>query len=207
MISSNKRKIMSYPFTGLDYSNIKEIGDRVYIDGDDLLYFTSSIDKKYNMKSVNSVVVEDESVKCILFYFSFLNDLCRKYFNSSSTRYDSDISLPSFNTYIDTVLISINEVISICKCNNCRFNFSDFFNCSLSEECLSKLFDFLMDDSYISFPSKCCDNGVVFDKLIDGNLNFLIYDVIKNKDAILCVNSSSVNKRVLLKKVYRNKAI
>lgn len=209
MIKESKRKIVTYPFSGLDYSDIKEIGDRIYISGNEMLYLTSFIDKKYNTRSVKTDIITDEKLKGILYYFCFLNDLCRKYFNNYSIKcLSNNYDIPSFNTYIDTILITINEMVSVSKYNGTDFSFSDFFNSSLSSEYLSSVFDLLIDDSYVVRASKFRDNGVVFDKIMDGSLNSIVREIIKKKDNIMNVDiDAKNNKTVILKKVSRNKVI
>ncbi len=207
MIKESKRKIMTYPFTGLDYSDIKKIGDRIVFDDDQLLFLTSSVDEKYGMKTVKSDVINDKKLKSVLCYFYFLNDLCRKYHNSHYLKCSSaDFSIPSFNTYIDTVLITINEIVSICKYNDSKLCLSNFFSSSLNSDCLSSVFDLLIDDSYITCVSKYRDNGVVFNKIMDGNLNLLVSSIVNTND-ILSVDSGVESAPVLLKKVSRNRVI
>jgi len=205
MIKESKRKIMTYPFTGLDYSDIKKIGNRINFWNNQVLYLTPSVDDKYHMRNVKSEVISDEKIKGVLYYFYFLNDLCRRYYNSHSSKCSSDdFSVPSFNTYIDTVLITINEIVSTCKYNDSKICLSNFFSSSLDNDYLSDIFNLLIDDSYVVYPSKYRDDGIVFNRIMDGDLNFLVSSVVDNCDNISNVSSDTKKTHTLLKKVYSN---
>lgn len=178
--NKNKGKIMTYPFNGLDYENISEIGKKVRIIKDDsgygVFYLTCYNDPRFGMRQEKRVVIDDENLKSILYYFKFLNDMCR-------ARNISDRSY-SYNIYIDTILISINEIVSDCKVRNTmpdynellarfgkQFDPNDLFRLysGASEyEYLNELFEFLKDDSF----SDC----------INGNISDIVTDIVRNKD-------------------------
>ena len=154
----NKRTIMTYPFTGLDYEDIKEIADRVRFNKEEVRYIIPYIDSRFGMRQEKTVIVNDEKVKYTLNYFKFLGDMCR-------VRHTSDkYKTFSINTYIDTILITLNEIVACSKMYGCPFDFNellgkfgkkydkdDLFKL-YSSPCeyyyLNNLFDFLSNDSY-----------------------------------------------------------
>ena len=62
----SSRKIMSYPFSGLDYQQIVEIGNRVRLTDNDMLYLIPYTDPRFGMKQERTVIISDEKIKCTI---------------------------------------------------------------------------------------------------------------------------------------------
>ena len=198
---NDNRKIMTYPFTGFDYRQIIEVGKRVRIipneDGYDVNYLVSFNDFKYGCKQEMSVKVIDEDIKNTLCYFSFLNSMCR-YSNEVSIFRAIDQGLLNYNTYIDSILISTNEIISGCKYSGSEPNYVELlsrfgkqytpndlnklYSVPSDYEYLNGLFNYLFNDPYLIHASRFNDNGVYFDKMNDGTIDEVVREIIDNKD-------------------------
>lgn len=192
----NEKKIMSYPFTGFDYRQIVEIGSKVRITNDEhnVFYIVSYNDSKFGMRQEERIDVVNDNLKSMLCYFKFLNDMCRVRPISKS---EESISY-SYNTYIDVILISINEIVSGCKKNGinpdynealARFgkqynpnDLSKLYSNASDYEYLNGLFSYLYEDSYLVRASKFNDSGVYFNKINDGSLDEIVREIIDNKD-------------------------
>ena len=194
----NEKKIMSYPFTGFDYRQIMEIGSKVRIvfneNGCDTFYIVSYNDSKFGMRQEERIDIVNDNLKSMLFYFKFLNDMCRV---RPIPKGDESISY-SYNTYIDVILISINEIVSSCKKNGinpdynealARFgkqynpdDLSKLYSSASEYEYLTDLFNYLYEDSYLVHASKFNDSGVYFNKINDGSLDEIVREIIDNKD-------------------------
>ena len=201
---NDNRKIMTYPFTGLDYEDIKEIADRVRFNKEEVRYIIPYIDSRYGMKQEKTVIVNDEKVKYTLNYFRFLGDMCRV--RQTSDEYKTF----SINTYIDTILITLNEIVACSKMYGCSPDFNellgrfgkkydkdDLFKL-YSSPCeyyyLNNLFDFLSNDSYFENPSNGyrINDGVYFDMIQNGMVKDIVNSIITNKDNIDELNFSNV---------------
>lgn len=203
----SERKIMNYPFTGFDYKDIMEIGRRVRItnneDNYDVSYIipTDGIDGRHEI----SVNVCDDSIKNTLCYFSFLNSMCR-YSCEVPVFKAIDQGLLSFNTYIDTILICTNEIVSGCKICGVeaksdeilsrfgkQYNPDDLHRLHSKPEdynYINGLFSFLTSDSYVVRTSKFKDKGISFDMIHDGYVSDIVTDIVNNKDDIEFFRSS-----------------
>ena len=89
--------IKSYPFTGCSSEKIKKIADRISV-----LYYPNG---EFDVYFGGEVV--DGKVKNVLCYFLFLARQIEK-FNKSKSK-----GVYSVNTYLDTILMTINEFISL----------------------------------------------------------------------------------------------
>ncbi len=163
--------IKSYPFTGCSFEKIKQIGDRV-----GFLYFS---DGSFDVYFGDAVV--DEQIKGILCYFRFLAEQIDTFNNVSNK------GSYSVNTYLDTILLCINEYVSLCKKNNLSFNKDDIlFNLNqFSREFsdyryLSGVVDLLMNDSYYVdvYGTNSC---VIYNELEKGNLNDGVSYILDNE--------------------------
>lgn len=213
-------KIKTYPFCGLNYEQIKCVADRIYFnDNFDINYIVYSCDERYNMLCKNSEIIEDDRIKCVLFYFKFLSDIGRNY-NNHIHSMDSECKLPSVNTYLDTILIHINEVVSYCKENGCRPEFKDIlyrFNKIYDSSDLYRLYDnkddynylnelmdFIFDDDFYVGVSKFNNDGIVFNKINDGVLCDIVNDIVLNQNCINNVRYTVKNGPILSKKYSPN---
>ncbi len=205
----SEKKIMSYPFTGFDYKQIVEIGKRVRIisDGDEfnVNYIIPFSDSEFGDKRENVVSVCDEGIKNTLCYFSFLSSMCR--YNSELSIFKAiDQGLLSFNTYIDSILICTNEIVSDCKYygvdpsyGEILFRFGKQYNpADLNRlyqnasdyKYLCSLFNFLNNDSYYIHTSRYKEDGVYFDKVCDGFIDDIVRNIFDNMDDIEFFSSS-----------------
>ena len=208
MIKSKKR-IMSYPFTGFDYRQIVAVGKRVRIvpnsEGFDVNYIIPFNDSEFGSKRENVVVVKDDIIKNTLCYFSFLSSMCR--YNSELPIFKAiDQGLLSYNTYIDSILICVNEMISGCKYNGVKPDYEEILNrfgkqynpddlnrlysSSSDYKYLDGLFSHLYDDSYCVHTSRYKEDGIYFDKMSDGNINDVVRDIIVNRNSVDYFSSS-----------------
>lgn len=158
--------IRSYPFTGCSFEKIKRIGDRVSI-----IYFSNGEFDVY----FNGEVV-DGNVRNILCYFLFLTRQIDK-FNKLKNSY-------STNTYLDTILMSINEFVSLGKKNNVLFNENDIL-LSMNQDSskyryFSSVIDMLMNDCYC-IDVYSTDSCIKYEKMSDGNLSDIVLYVLDNE--------------------------
>lgn len=201
----NERKIMTYPFTGFDCKDIFDIGNSVRITNDNEKYgaffIASYKDPRYGMRQEKRVDVIDDNLKSTLYYFKFLTDMCRvrPYFARTY----------GYNTYIDTILICINEIVSECKIcgvnpdyNEILARFGKQYNPDDLHKLYSKasdygylneLFKFLTDDSFLINVSRFKENGIYSDRISDGYIGDIAADIINNKDDIEFWGSSKEN--------------
>ena len=169
-MKSNKG-IKSYPFTGYDSKIIKRIGDRIGI----LYSSDGSIDVYFGEKVV------DEKIKGILCYFHFLAGQIRWFENHKS----SD-NIYSVNTYLDTVIMCINEFVSTYTKNNVSLNSDDIllginqFEKKEYYKNLSCVIDLLMNDFYY-LDIYGTSEGIHYDMLVDGNLSDIVDYVSDNE--------------------------
>lgn len=224
----SKRNIMSYPFAGCDYEQIKEVGSRVRIVSNEndycVNYLVSFKDPIYGYNQEKSISVVDDDIKNTLCYFYFLNSMCR--YNSSITIFKAiDRGLLSYNTYVDSILISVNEIISGCKYGNSKPNYEELLarfgkqyksddlnrlhSKSTDYKYLDGLFNYLYDDSYLVHASKFNCEGVFFDKMNDGIISDIVMDVIENKDNedFFCFSRKNVSGPKLTKKISSSQVI
>ena len=200
-----ERKIMSYPFTGFDYKDIMEVGNRVRITNDNEKYgaffIASYKDPRYGMRQEKRVDVIDDNLKSTLYYFKFLTDMCRvrPYFARTY----------SYNIYIDTILICINEIVSECKICGVNPDYNEIlarfgkqynpddlhklYSKASDYEYLNELFKFLNDDSFLINVSRFKENGIYLDRISDGYIGDIAADIINNKDDIEFLGSSKEN--------------
>lgn len=203
----SEKKIMSYPFIGFDYRDIMEVGRRVRItnneDSYDVSYIipTAGADGKHEI----SVKVNDDAIKNTLCYFSFLNSMCR-YSCEVPVFRAIDQGLLSYNTYIDTILICANEIVSGCKeygvqasSDEILSRFGKQYDPADLHKLHSKpedynyingLFSFLTSDSYCVHASKFNDRGICFDMIRDGYVGDVVSNIINNKDDVEFFRSS-----------------
>ena len=194
----SSRKIMSYPFSGLDYQQIVEIGNRVRLTDNDMLYLIPYTDPRFGMKQERTVIISDEKIKCTLYYFKFLSDMC------NTRRVSEKYSTYSNNTFVDTILISANEIISHFKCSGVTADFNELlgrfgkrydkndlfrlYHSSQDYSYLNDLFEFLCNDSYlICFGRNNNDeecSGISFDMVQRGNIDSIVNSIIDKKDNI-----------------------
>ena len=201
----NERKIMSYPFTGFDSKDIFDIGNSVRITNDNEKYgaffIASYKDPRYGMRQEKRVDVIDDNLKSTLYYFKFLTDMCRvrPYF----------ARVYSYNTYIDTILICINEIVSECKICGVNPDYNEIlarfgkqynpddlhklYSKASDYEYLNELFKFLNDDSFLINVSRFKENGIYSDRISDGYIGDIAADIINNKDDIEFWGSSKEN--------------
>ena len=164
----NNNYIKSYPFTGYSSEKIKQIGDKTSI-----LYYPNG---EFDIYFCGKIV--DGKVKNILCYFLFLTRQIEK-FNSTNKKY-------SVNTYLDTILMSINEFISLCKKNNISLNQNDIlltlnqYSKNENYRYLSSVIELLMNDCYCidAYSTNSC---VKYKKRSDGNLTDVVSYVLDNE--------------------------
>ena len=164
--------IKSYPFTGCNSEVIKRIGDRIGIS--------------YDYNGVFNVFFEDEvadkKIKSLLCYFKFLNQQIYR-FNRMNKNTNGKIY--SVDTYLDTILMNINEFVSLCKKKNLTLSPNEILMClNQNDEIynyryLSCVIDLLMNDSYcVSVYST--DTCVKYDENL-GDLNSYVSYILDNE--------------------------
>lgn len=163
--------IKSYPFTGYDCEKIKRIGNRIGFlyspDGNIDVYFGEKI--------------ADENIKGVLCYYKFLADQIRWFENNKTSN-----NIYSVNTYLDTVLMCINEFVSSFKKNNKKLSSDDIllginqFGKREYYKILSCVVDLLMNDFYL-LDIYGTPEGIEYDKLDDGNLSDIVDYVSDNE--------------------------
>ena len=163
--------IKSYPFTGYDCERIKRIGNRI-----GFLYSPDgNIDVYFGEKIV------DENIKGILCYYRFLSDQIRWFENNKASE-----NIYSVNTYLDTILMCINEFVSSCKKNGSELNIDDILlginqlDKKYYYKYLPCVIDLLMDDFYLLDIYGTSD-GIQYDRVEDGNLTDVVDYVYDNE--------------------------
>lgn len=163
--------IKSYPFIGYDSERIRRIGNRI-----GFLYSPDgNIDVYFGEKIV------DEKIKGVLCYYKFLSDQIRWFENHKSS--DNTYSV---NTYLDTVLMCINEFVSTYTKNNVSLNSDDIllginqFKEKVYYKYLSCVIDLLMNDFYLLDIYGTSD-GIAYDNLVEGNLSDVVDYVSDNE--------------------------
>ncbi|MGM9850165.1 MAG: hypothetical protein ACI31V_04655 [Bacilli bacterium] len=222
----SEKKIMSYPFTGFDYKDIMEIANRVRIHCTDNSYDVSYIVPVDDIDGHHevSVTVNDDIIKNTLCYFNFLNSM-RRYNCEVPIFMAIDRGLLSYNTYIDTILICTNEIVSECKYFGVKpdsaeilsrfgkqFNPNDLnrlHSNKIDYNYIEGLFRFLAEDSYLVHVSKFKKSGIFFNKMHDGFLDNIVSDIINNKDDVEFFKSSKeiVSEPQLTKKLSKPQVI
>lgn len=220
------RKIMTYPFTGLDYEQIIEIGNNVRVfyekveqDDQDVKYIISTkyissyVEGRFGMRQDKASNINDERVKLILCYFKLLSDMTRSMTRKQKIDFDDKANV-SCNTYIDVILICINEIISNSKRDGVFPDFNELFGRfgkrykkdELPEDYIyiKELFNFLLNDSYL-VSANSTDKGINFDMLKSGSISDIVNDVVLNKDDIDSVSKDIGPK--LVKKIPTSKVI
>lgn len=157
--------IRSYPFTGYDSEKIKRIGDRIG--------FLDSSDGGFEVYFGEKIV--DEKIKGILCYFGFLTNQIRWF-----EKHKLSDSTYSVNTYLDTIIMCINEFASSYKKNGVSLNCDDillginqFNEKRFYYKNLPFVIDLLMNDFYL-LNIYGTDNGIEYDKVVDGNLSDIV---------------------------------
>ena len=222
----NKRKIMTYPFIGLDSTQIMQIAKNITIiprdDDFDLRYNVIYCDSSNNVRN-SSIVVKDQNLKYTLSYFYFLSGMIRVFFNEKAPKKNYDF-FPSDNTYADIVLKVINESCSYYKETNQNMDYEDIlyrFNKRYDSDdlnrlhdsesdylYLNKLMDFLIQDNYSISISKYNKDGVYYNKISDGYLQDVVDYIIENQnDAYKMSSYEKSNDTILNKKFIKVKVI
>jgi len=164
--------INSYPFIGCSSEKIQQIGKRIgilyYPDGKFDVYFGEKVDEKF---------------KGILCYFLFLT---RQIDCFNSENKNSNVAMYSVNTYLDTILMNINEFVSLCKKNQMFLNHDDFLSCIIQRDefynyrYFSSVIELLMNDFYY-VDAYSTNSGVNYVKKIDGNLTDYVSCILDNE--------------------------